>query len=169
MRRTFFIAALAAVLLPAGHAAADESVYAPYHACMAQCQTDESMCIDHIAPDARDAEALKADCIGAKAACIQECQFLPLPPEGGAAQPTEGGQQGQEAQEEEPVQREEPVQYQEPVQNQEETPRDDQVPHEEPPREDQPAQSDATQQGGAPQGGEEAETLNGNIKIYKFE
>ena len=178
MIRIVLVAALAAVLLPAGHATAAEAVYAPYLACMANCQADESTCVDHIEPGSADEESLRAGCAGTKAACVQECQFLPIPPEAGG-QPAEGGQQNQPGQGEEAVQQQEPAQQEEQVQQQEQVQGDPGMPQEppqnqEPGQGEQPVQQDGAQQGdpgqqgGAAPAQQESETLNG-IKIYKFE
>lgn len=178
MSKPFVVATLAALLLTAGHAAADQAVYAPYRACMADCLAEESSCIDHIPPGAADPEGLKAECVSTKTACVAECQFLPIPPQDGTGQPPQGaGQAGQGG-----VQGEEPVQQQEPAASQEAVPAAEPVAPLEPPQQEEPAlepgqgeqppADGGAQQGGAPQEGaaqqQEPETLNG-IKIYQFQ
>lgn len=169
MRKTVIAAALAALLLPAGPAAADEAIYAPYKACMANCQAEEGSCIDHIAPGSADAAAVQAECVNTKAACVAECQFLPMP----GSQPAEGAQQGEGGEGQgSAAQKEEPVQHQE-APAQDPVPQDEPAPPQDAGQVEQPVHGDGAPQGGAPQEGgapgqPEPETLNG-IKIYKFE
>lgn len=84
MRKGFYIAAFAAVLVQPGAAAAGGNVYAPYEACISNCRTEDSNCRVRVVPNDFEREGI-AECNGRKAACIQQCQYLSMPPDDGGA------------------------------------------------------------------------------------
>ncbi len=58
-----------------------EDIYAPYNTCMRNCEEQYTNCNENIRTKDSEGEAKSDECSAAKASCIQECQYLPIPPE----------------------------------------------------------------------------------------